>query len=112
MRSARALVFPSRWFEVVGMVVEEAHAMGLPTIVSDVSAATEMVSDGREGLHFRSGSAVDLAEKMGMLLDDAVANQMGEVAFQRFWANPPTLARHARETRKVYDQVWSERAKK
>ena len=38
-RQARCLVFPSRWYETFGLVVEEAAARGVPAIVSDVCRA-------------------------------------------------------------------------
>ena len=78
VRRARALVLPSLWFETQGLVVAEAAAMGIPSIVPDVGAAREWVDDGVTGLWFRSGDDADLARKIAMLRSDPVrAGRMG-----------------------------------
>ena len=43
MLSARALVFPSRWYETFGLVVAEAFAAGLPVLGTDHGAAAELL---------------------------------------------------------------------
>ncbi len=43
MKGARALIFPSRWYETAGLTVLEAQSLGIPAIVSKNSAASEFV---------------------------------------------------------------------
>lgn len=43
MKGARALIFPSRWYETAGLTVLEAQAYGIPCIVSQNTAAVEFV---------------------------------------------------------------------
>ncbi|MCW2922230.1 MAG: glycosyl transferase group 1 [Thermoleophilia bacterium] len=45
MRTARALVVPSTWYEGFPMVVLEAFAAGTPVIASDLGALAEIVPD-------------------------------------------------------------------
>jgi glycosyltransferase involved in cell wall biosynthesis len=47
MRSARALVFPSVWYEGQPLTVYEALALGTPVIVSDACAGREAIVDAR-----------------------------------------------------------------
>jgi glycosyltransferase involved in cell wall biosynthesis len=102
-RSARALAFPSLWYETQGLVVAEAAALGIPAIVPDSSAARDWVEDGVSGLWFRGGDADDLGEKMAALMaDPALARRMGQEAYRRFWASPPTLDRHLDGLERVY----------
>ena len=78
LRSSRALVFPSLWYETLGLVVLEAAANGVPGIVPDTCAAREIVMDGVTGLHFRGGDQQDLRGKMRQLRDPLVARNLGE----------------------------------
>jgi len=64
MRKARFLVFPSEWYENFPVTIAESFAVGVPVICSRMGAMQEIVEDGRTGLHFTSGDAADLAEKV------------------------------------------------
>lgn len=94
IRRAWALVLPSLWHETQGMVVAEAAAQGIPAIVPDRCAAAEMVTDQINGLHFTSGSESSLIRALKALHDDKLTDNLGDAAYQQFWTDPPTLARH------------------
>jgi glycosyltransferase involved in cell wall biosynthesis len=94
LRSARCLVLPSLWYEAQPMVVAEAAAIGVPAIVSDQCAGSEMVENGVTGLWFRSGDWLDLKSKMAQLQDPEVALKMGSAAYSRHWNDPFTLQKH------------------
>lgn len=64
MRSCRALVFPSEWYEGFPLTILEAFACGTPVIASRLGAMADIVDHGRTGLLFEPGNAEDLAEKM------------------------------------------------
>jgi len=102
---ARCLVFPSRWYETFGLVVEEAAARGIPAIVSDVSAAAERVEDGVTGWIFRSGDRQDLMRCMAMTRDSARVVAAGAAAYARFWADPPDRRRHVQALLGIYEKV-------
>lgn len=104
--SARALVFPPLWYETLGLVVVEAAAAGVPAIVSDQCAATDVVRDGVNGLHFARGAVDSLAERMLLLAgDSALAERLGGAAYERYWSDPWTLERHVGELLGVYGQL-------
>ena len=108
LRDARALVFPSLWYETLGLVVLEAAAMGVPSIVADSCAARESVVDGVTGLHFRSGDEASLREKIAVMKDPDFAGRMGKAAHNRFW-NPPGFGidLHRKRLESIYDRVLS-----
>ncbi|HMS57031.1 MAG TPA: glycosyltransferase, partial [Fimbriimonadaceae bacterium] len=108
MRQARALVFPSVWYETLGLTVYEAAANGVPAIVSNVTAACDFVEHGVNGLVFRAGDAEDLAQKMAMMTDDE-ASRMGMAAYDRYWANPMTVESHLTGLLQVYTEALEDR---
>ena len=44
MLKAKALIFPSKWYETAGLTVLEAHSVNLPCFVFDTTAASEFVT--------------------------------------------------------------------
>ena len=94
MQRARALVFPSRWYETLGLVVVEAAAQGLPAVVADSSAASRFLEHDRTGLHFRTGSLESLMEQLQRLRDDEFADRLGQAAYNWYWQRPWTMSAH------------------
>jgi glycosyltransferase involved in cell wall biosynthesis len=105
LSKARTLVFPSLWYETQGLVVTEAAAMGIPSIVADTSAARELVEDGVTGYWFTGGNSGALVEKMRALEDTATARRMGEAAYERCWNTCFTIEMHVRELEECYSQL-------
>jgi glycosyltransferase involved in cell wall biosynthesis len=56
------VVIPSTWWENSPLVIQEAFAFGRPIICSDIGGMAEKVQDGVNGLHFRKGDPVSLAD--------------------------------------------------
>ena len=105
LRAARALVFPSLLYEMQGLVVPEAAAMGVPAIVSDTSAAIDTVRDGVTGLLFQSGDSASLAKAVGRLANNTLVRQLGVAAYNTYWAAPSTLERHVKVLEEVYEYI-------
>ncbi|HMK88054.1 MAG TPA: glycosyltransferase family 4 protein [Methylocystis sp.] len=105
LRGARALVFPSVWFEGQPLVVHEALAAGAPVIVSDLCAGREAVRDGENGFWFKSGDAASLAQAMQRLRDEGAARAMARRAYEAYWREPLTLDRHLDAILGVYEQI-------
>ncbi|MEK4033361.1 glycosyltransferase family 4 protein [Methylocystis sp. IM3] len=94
LRRARALVFPSVWYEGQPLTIHEALAQGVPVIVSDLCAGRETVADGETGFWFDCGDARSLAARIELLKDDELARRLSLAAHARYWAEPLTLDRH------------------
>jgi glycosyltransferase involved in cell wall biosynthesis len=105
MRDARALVFPSVWYEGQPLTVLEALAMGTPVIVSDVCAGREAIVSGRNGYWFRTTDATDLARIIGKVKDDAHATELTANAHGDYWASPLSMDRHLDAIEAVYGQM-------
>jgi glycosyltransferase involved in cell wall biosynthesis len=102
LREARALVFPSLWYEGQPLTVLESLSLGTPVIASDGCAGRESVRDGETGLWFRHMDEDDLARAIRVLLRDEVARAMSEAAYRRYWAEPFSLERHCLRLEEVY----------
>jgi glycosyltransferase involved in cell wall biosynthesis len=110
LESARCLIFPSLWYETYGLAVAEAAARGIPALVSDISAAAERVENGVTGWHVRAGDVDALARCLIALRDDAAVAAAGRAAYERFWSDPPTPARHIAKLMDVYREVLARRS--
>lgn len=64
MRGAKALVFPSLWYEGAPLTILEAMSAGLPCIVSDTCAGIEFIDNNKNGIVFKGGSKDDLKDKL------------------------------------------------
>jgi glycosyltransferase involved in cell wall biosynthesis len=102
MRAARALVFPSLWYEGQPLTVLEAKALGTPVIVSDGCAGRVEVEDGVTGLWFKGGDADDLARALALTKDDELIKKFSAASYASYWADPPTLDRHIERLTAVY----------
>ena len=69
IKKARALVFPSKWYEGAPLTIPEMQSHGVPCIVPDNCAASEYIDDGSNGLIFKTGNVDSLAEKMKCCMD-------------------------------------------
>lgn len=102
LRAARALVFPSLWYEGQPLVVLEAKSLGTPVIVSDGCAARDDIEDGISGLWFRNADADDLARVILAMSEDDTARRLSRGAYAAFWADPPTIEKHVRTLLGIY----------
>lgn len=85
LRAHRALVVPSRYYEMFPMVILEAFAAGRPVIAARNGGIPEIVEDGKTGLLFDPDDAAGLARAvMALEADPGRAQTMGAAAFATF----------------------------
>lgn len=94
LKQARVLVFPSLWYEAQPLIILEALALGIPCVVSETSAARDMIMPERTGLLFRTGDVADLQEKLERLQDDELVSRLSRNAYEDYWNSPCTLESH------------------
>lgn len=110
MRQARALVFPSVWYEGCPMTLIEAFASGLPVIASRLGAMVEMIDHGQNGLLVAPGDAADLASTLRWAADNPVAMaRMGEHA-RRTYERLYTPERNYSILMEIYDRATRRRS--
>jgi len=105
LQKARCLVFPSAWYETQGLVVAEMAAYGIPAIVSNTSAATDYIKDGRNGLLFENGNERALEACIKRMMDDSYVAQMGAYTFESFRTMVPTNEEYMNNILEIYQEV-------
>ena len=84
LMTARALVFPSEWYEPFGMVLLEAMAAGLAIVGSDIAAVREITQPFDDRQLVAPASPEKLAGALAMLSEDAFVDAAGSVARARY----------------------------
>jgi glycosyltransferase involved in cell wall biosynthesis len=64
MKKAKALIFPSVWYEGLPMTIIESFSTGTPVIASRLGGMQEVVTDEFNGLHFEAGNEIELINKV------------------------------------------------
>jgi glycosyltransferase involved in cell wall biosynthesis len=77
-----AVVVPSQWLETFGLVVVEAMAAGVPSVVAGHSSLAELVTDGVTGLTHTPGDAASLATALGQAV--LAPSSLGLAARERY----------------------------
>lgn len=106
-RGARANVMTSRWHEGSPLSLTDAAARGIPSVVPATMAGAENVEPGETGFHFDLASDESLDRALDRLKDSVTVHRLSETAYERFWADPPTLEAHVRGLGDIYESVLS-----
>ena len=67
LQESSFLVFPSTWYEGMGLVIVEAMAVGLPVLATDLGGRREVVEDGVTGYLYDPENQVEFTEKVTFL---------------------------------------------
>jgi glycosyltransferase involved in cell wall biosynthesis len=86
IRSAKAVVLPSEWYENAPLSILEAYALGKPVIGADIGGIPEMIRPEETGFTFSSGSTDELADVLKKVsgLSEYRISEMGRNG--RAWA--------------------------
>lgn len=85
IRSSRAVVLPSEWYENAPLSVMEAYALGKPVIGAAIGGIPELIQEGRTGATFHSGVVDELASFLSQFsrFSDSEISAMGHSG--RLW---------------------------
>jgi glycosyltransferase involved in cell wall biosynthesis len=84
---ADLLCLPSLVAEMSPLVIDEAHAAGIPVVVSDVPGSREKILEGKNGFFFKRGDADDLKRVIDELMQmhkrgELHATELSSIAFE------------------------------
>ena len=109
MRHARALVFPSRWYEGAPLTPIEFMAHGIPCIIADCCAGTEYIKDGNNGLLFRHENVADLISAVKKAEAPELWSDIASNLRNTFSRDEYSVQRHAERLLLVYETIASGR---
>ena len=106
IRSAKAMVLPSEWYENAPMSIMEAYALERPVIGASIGGIPELIRENETGIMFPSGNAEALAECLrcfaSMSKEDIAA--MGKAG--RSWMKRDfTVARYRERILELYQKM-------
>jgi glycosyltransferase involved in cell wall biosynthesis len=105
MRASLALVVPSVWYEMFGLVAIEAFAAGTPVIASDIGSLSEIVERDRAGLLVPPGDADELARAITWMTEHPFeARTLGRQA-RRAYEQRYTAAENLHLLEAVYEKA-------
>ena len=101
MQQTDWVVVPSRWWENSPLVIQEAFAYGRPVICSDIGGMAEKIVDRVNGLHFRVGDPLSLAETISAAVrDQALWGRLRDEI-----APPHSMDTHIRRLEGIYNDL-------
>lgn len=101
LKKARALVFPTQWYEGSPLTVPEAQAHGVPCIVTDCSSAVDDIQDGVNGLIVQR-DAGSIAEGIKKFSDDELVKKFAEETYKRSQETDRSNETYVNELIKTY----------
>jgi len=88
IQGSKFAVLPSLWYEVFGLSILEANALGRPVIASKIGGIPEIITDGENGLLYEPLNKKELKEKIIWLWENKEeAKRMGELARRKVEEN-------------------------
>jgi glycosyltransferase involved in cell wall biosynthesis len=103
---ARALVLPSIWYEGAPRIIVEAFAAGVPVLASRIGGIPESVDHEVSGFLVSPGAREEWAAAVERLLDDAVAERLGDGAWT-VWQDRFSPERALEQLESCYIQALS-----
>ncbi len=103
--NARALVFPSRWYEGAPLTPIEFMSRGIPCIISDSNSGKDYITDGEDGIIFRSEDIEDLKAKVILVEDNNYWGQICSYLRTTFDIETFTVTRHVDNLLDTYKEI-------
>lgn len=104
IRKGKALIFSSLWYEGAPLTIPEMMSYGIPCIVPDKCAASEMVVDGQTGYVFKIGDVESLKDSI-LKYEKTDRIQMQKNIIKNFHPENYSLEYHVNRLEEVYKDI-------
>lgn len=104
IQKAKALVFPSRWYEGAPLTPVEMKSYGIPCIVPDLCAASEVIKDGIDGYIFKIGDVESLKDAL-VKYENTDLKKMQERLLNNFDFSVYSMDTHVKKLIDCYNDI-------
>lgn len=104
LKKAKALIFPSLWYEGAPLTIIEMKALGIPCIVPDLCSASEEIENNNTGLIFKSGD-IEALKKAINIFEKKGPEFYQKNLIENFNPKEFTIEQHCKNLIDVYNQV-------
>lgn len=107
LQDVKCLIFPSLWYETFGLTVIEAGSYGIPSIVSQESAASELISNYKTGLLFSSLDKKSLIEQINRFENESFESlqKLSIQTNQIYNSNLFSLENYVQKLNQIYEEI-------
>ncbi len=105
IQRARCLIFPSIWYETFGLTAMEGMAYGLPVLCSDVTATSDYVENGKNGILYKGTSADALCETIKACENNDKVKNMSVACFDAFDEEKYSLKKYTQKLIGIFNSL-------
>ncbi|MFV0418665.1 MAG: glycosyltransferase family 4 protein [Dysgonomonas sp.] len=103
----RMLIFASLLYETLGLTVLEAMAYGIPCLVPDISAASDLIDDGVNGFIYKSGNKESLINAINKSQDNNWVKLLSNNSYNSFQESRYSMTVHVSNLISTYNSILS-----
>lgn len=105
LQQTRCLIFPSIWYETMGLAVLEVMAYGIPVICSDLNAASDFIDNGISGLIYKGVETEELIEEIKDTSDNNLVKKLSQNCFKQFKVDLYSSNSYVHGLIKIYAEI-------
>lgn len=107
LEKAKALMFPSEWYEGMPMTILEAFSAATPVISTNFGSQAEIVDHKKTGLHFETGSKKSLMEAVERFESNKQKQKEMSLAARREYEEKYTPEINRSKMKSIYQKLVS-----
>lgn len=112
LKSCKALLFPSIWYEGFPITILEAFSTGTVVVASKLGGMAEIIQDHVNGLHFEAGNADDLVRKISEISEHAELSKIIEENAYATYLKYYTPQKNYEQLTAIYNEAIAQKTKK
>ncbi|WP_234571608.1 glycosyltransferase family 4 protein [Rhodohalobacter sp. 614A] len=108
LAESSALLFPTKWYEGLPMILIEAMSVGCPILTSKIGNPQDLVDHNENGLHFEPGNVDELYERIQFFeQNEKLRMKMGEKAREKYvkYFTPESNYRQLMDVYEIAEQL-------